>query len=170
MRLLVVSDSHGLEDELTNIFNRHEREIEEAFHCGDSQLSATNANLQMYRVVRGNCDFGNELPLEIVRETSGGRVLCVHGHKQDVKYSLTRLGYEAEEHGANIVLYGHSHVAEAILAEGVLYVNPGSIRMPRGRLERTYAIIEVNGRDVSVRFFESADGHEVEALRLSGRF
>ncbi|EPE62846.1 phosphodiesterase, MJ0936 family protein [Exiguobacterium sp. S17] len=169
MRFLVVSDSHGLTDELSTIFTRHETEIEDAFHCGDSQLALVDEHLLPYRTVRGNCDFGGDLPLERVEETPVGTVLIVHGHHHDVKFDLNRLRYRAEEIGANVVLYGHSHVAGAVIEDGVLYVNPGSIRMPRGRSDKTYALIDLDAGQIAVRFYRSEDGSHVEDLDLSGQ-
>ncbi|TCI72151.1 metallophosphoesterase [Exiguobacterium sp. SH0S7] len=169
MRFLVVSDSHGLTDELTTIFTRHETEIEDAFHCGDSQLVLVDEHLLPYRTVRGNCDFGGDLPLERVEETPEGTVLIVHGHHHDVKFDLNRLRYRAEEIGASVVLYGHSHVAGAVIEDGVLYVNPGSIRMPRGRSDKTYALIDLDAGQAAVRFYRSEDGTHVEDLDLSGQ-
>ncbi|TCI65709.1 metallophosphoesterase family protein [Exiguobacterium sp. SH0S2] len=169
MRFLVVSDSHGLTDELSTIFTRHETEIEDAFHCGDSQLALVDEHLLPYRTVRGNCDFGGDLPLERVEATPEGTVLIVHGHHHDVKFDLNRLRYRAEEIGANVVLYGHSHVAGAVIEDGVLYVNPGSIRMPRGRSDKTYALIDLDAGQAAVRFYRSEDGTPVEDLDLSGQ-
>lgn len=52
MRALIVSDSHGLEQELLTIFERHQ-DVNAAFHCGDSQLTRDIESLYPYRVVRG---------------------------------------------------------------------------------------------------------------------
>lgn len=168
MRFLVVSDSHGLTEELKEIFQRHEHEIDDAFHCGDSQLDLSDPHLLPYRTVRGNCDFGGDLPLERVETTPEATLLIVHGHHHDVKYDLNRLRYRAEEVGANIVLFGHSHVAGALLQDGVLYVNPGSIRMPRGRPDKTYALLDVSDYAVTVQFYRAEDGSAVTALDESG--
>lgn len=168
MRFLVVSDSHGLTEELSIIFNRHEQEIEDAFHCGDSQLALVDEHLLPYRTVRGNCDFGGDLPLERVEETAQGKILIVHGHHHDVKYDLSHLRNRAFEVGAKVVLFGHSHVAGAVIEDGILYVNPGSIRMPRGRTEKTYALIDLVESRAEVHFFEADNGKQVEDLHVKG--
>lgn len=169
MRFLIVSDSHGLTDELLEIFNRHEQEIDDAFHCGDSQLALVDEHLLPYHTVRGNCDFGGDLPLERIENTPEGTILMVHGHHHDVKYDLNRLRYRAEEIGASVVLFGHSHVAGALIEDGVLYINPGSIRMPRGRTDKTYALLELGDGAASVRFYRSEDGSHVSDLDVEGR-
>ncbi|MDA5560322.1 metallophosphoesterase family protein [Exiguobacterium sp. MMG028] len=169
MRFLIVSDSHGLTEELTTIFERHEAEIDDAFHCGDSQLALVNEHLLPYRTVRGNCDFGGDLPLERIETTDAGTILIVHGHHHDVKFDLNRLRYRAEEVGANVVLFGHSHVAGALIEDGVVYINPGSIRMPRGRTDKTYALLDLEKGEAAVRFYRSEDGSHVEDLDIAGK-
>ncbi|MFN4215629.1 MULTISPECIES: metallophosphoesterase family protein [unclassified Exiguobacterium] len=169
MRFLIVSDSHGLTEELLSIFNRHEQEIDDAFHCGDSQLALVDEHLLPYRTVRGNCDFGGDLPLERVETTPVGTILIVHGHHHDVKYDLNRLRYRAEEVGASVVLFGHSHVAGALIEDGVVYINPGSIRMPRGRSDKTYALLDLENGEAAVRFYRSEDGSPVPDLDVSGK-
>jgi putative phosphoesterase len=168
MRALIVSDSHGLEQELLTIFERHQ-DVDLAFHCGDSQLTRDIESLYPYRVVRGNCDYGHDFPEEVTSEMDEHKVLCVHGHRQDVKYSLDVLQHHANEKQADIVLYGHSHVAKAEYRDGVLFINPGSIRMPRHRPDKTYAILEVEQDRYSVDFLD-VNGDRVNALHLDGTF
>lgn len=38
MNVLIISDSHGLEEELQTIAKRHEAEVDLMIHCGDSEL------------------------------------------------------------------------------------------------------------------------------------
>ena len=86
-----------------------------------------------------------------------------------MKYDLNRLRYRAEEVGASVVLFGHSHVAGALIEDGIVYINPGSIRMPRGRSEKTYALLDLENGAASVRFYQSEDGSAVPDLDVSGK-
>lgn len=80
--------------------------------------------------------------------------------------SLMNLRYRAEEVGANVVCFGHSHIAGAELIDNMLFINPGSIILPRLRKEKTYAILEVDeAKNCVVKFF-SIDGKEILELRL----
>ena len=45
--------------------------------------------------------------------------------------------------GANVVLFGHTHVPLCLEEEGVLYLNPGSLTSPRGGSHASYAILEI---------------------------
>ncbi|MCB6949730.1 YfcE family phosphodiesterase, partial [Roseburia faecis] len=72
-------------------------------------------------------------------------MFVTHGHHYNVKMTLLNLSYKAKEVGADFVFFGHSHILGAELIENTLFLNPGSLLMPSGRTERTYAIVEKNG-------------------------
>ena len=140
-KVLIISDSHGLTNELKDIRARH-HDIDEAIHCGDSELKEDDPNLSGYRVVSGNCDWNGNFPNEIVLDYGGLTVLVTHGHLYDIKRSLMKLEYKAQEADANIVCFGHSHVAYAEDINDRLFLNPGSIRLPRQFKEQSYIILE----------------------------
>ncbi len=63
----------------------------------------------------------------------GKKIFLTHGDLYGVKYGTERLGYAAEERGADIVLFGHTHIPheEYISAQKPYYLfNPGSISSP----------------------------------------
>ena len=137
MELIIVSDSHGLTEELTIIKERHTN-VKTFIHCGDSELEATSPYLSGYKTVRGNCDYDSRLPLEIVLEEEQERIFITHGHLNRVKSSLMGLRYKAAEMNATICCFGHSHLLGVEKIGETLFINPGSIRLPRGRKEKTY--------------------------------
>ncbi|STO13250.1 Putative metallophosphoesterase MG207 homolog [[Flavobacterium] thermophilum] len=160
MKAVVVSDSHGLSGELSAIVERHRHEADLFIHCGDSELSAQAAELAPFVVVRGNCDVEAAFPNERTEEAEGLRFLITHGHLYGVKTSLLRLYYRAKETSAHVVCFGHSHLAGAEQIEGVLFINPGSIALPRGRKEKTYAVLTVDSGRAHVQFYE-VDGQPI---------
>lgn len=163
-KALIVSDSHGLTEELITLKDRHKSDIDLLIHCGDSELSTNAEELSGYVTVRGNMDFlGRDFPNEAIEMLGDKCIYITHGHLYDVKMSYLSLAYRAEETGASIACFGHSHVAEAFEREGMIFINPGSIRLPRGRFEKTYAILEVEDKLVSVTFY-SLDGIRIEQL------
>ncbi|MED5075412.1 metallophosphoesterase [Anoxybacillus geothermalis] len=163
MKAVVVSDSHGLSGELSAIVERHRHEADLFIHCGDSELSAQAAELAPFVVVRGNCDVEAAFPNERTEEAEGLRFLITHGHLYGVKTSLLRLYYRAKETSAHVVCFGHSHLAGAEQIEGVLFINPGSIALPRVRKERTYAVLTIGGGRVHVQFYE-VNGQPVSGM------
>ncbi|EKN67426.1 metallophosphoesterase [Schinkia azotoformans] len=168
MKVLIVSDSHGLTKDLIELKKKYRTEVETMIHCGDSELDAHSEAMSSYIAVRGNCDFDSNYANEqLVSIKSNGLAFYVtHGHLYNVKMSLMNLRYRAEEVGANVVCFGHSHIAGAELIDNMLFINPGSIILPRLRKEKTYAILEVDeAKNCVVRFF-SIDGKEIPQLMV----
>ncbi|MGY6212529.1 metallophosphoesterase [Cytobacillus firmus] len=157
MKVLIVSDSHGLTSELSQIREIHP-DMDVMIHCGDSELQADDESLKGYAAVRGNCDFDADFPEDRIEEAGGFRIFVTHGHKYSVKSTLMNLSYRARELKADIVCFGHSHSLGAEMSEGILFINPGSIRLPRGRNERTYVILENRGKDVTLDVYDFSNG------------
>lgn len=143
MKVLFVSDSHGLTTELEKLVEKHQNEVDLFIHCGDSELDPDHPALKNYVVVGGNCDFDERYSEDIVKKIGNKTIFITHGHKYSVKSSLIRLAYKAKEVDADIVCFGHSHYLGAEMHQEILFINPGSIRLPRGRMERTYVIVEI---------------------------
>ncbi|MBM7660630.1 putative phosphoesterase [Bacillus mesophilus] len=153
MKILIISDSHGLQEELGVIKEAHRDDIDLMIHCGDSELPFNHESLKGFVVVKGNCDFDNNFPNEVEQEVNGYKLLATHGHLFHVKNSLMTLSYRADEIGAQIVCFGHSHIAGSERIADKLFINPGSISMPRGRKDPTYCILEVYKKELHVVFY-----------------
>ncbi|MCZ2258065.1 metallophosphoesterase [Sporosarcina sp. G11-34] len=139
MRILVMSDSHG---DLETVKTVSSQSGDAIFHCGDSELLFNDAIFgDMYKV-RGNCDIDSSFPNEVLANVKGKTILAVHGHEHNVNQSLMSLQYSAMEKHANIVLFGHTHLYGAEIIDGILFVNPGSTKQPRGGKKPTYAVVE----------------------------
>ncbi|MFK2824552.1 metallophosphoesterase [Bacillus sp. B190/17] len=158
MKVLVVSDSHGWSEMLTELKDRYEGEVNALIHCGDSELDADDPAIQGYVVVRGNCDTEDEFPYDIVEGVEGRRMFITHGHRYNVKMSLMKLSYKAQEYGADFVFFGHTHMLGTEKIDGTIFLNPGSITMPRGSHEKTYSLVEADDGQVNIRFFD--DKHQ----------
>ncbi|WP_245732826.1 metallophosphoesterase family protein [Salinibacillus kushneri] len=159
--VIITSDSHGLVDELIQIKNRHKDEAAAFIHCGDSELEYHSDEMNTFHKVRGNCDFDRNYPEDTHLTVDGQHFLITHGHLYQVKMSLMPLSYRAEEAGANIVCFGHSHLAGAEKVKDTLFINPGSIREPRGGAAgRTPTYVRLG--------WEDAKELQVEFLNLKG--
>ncbi|KML07346.1 metallophosphoesterase [Rossellomorea marisflavi] len=159
MNILVVSDSHGSKEELADLSRMYAGKMDVMIHCGDSELRADDEVLDHFKVVRGNCDMDQRFPETHLEEGDGRRILVTHGHLYGIKMSLMKLKYKAEELGADMVFFGHSHELGAELMDGILFLNPGSILLPRGRHEKTYALIESTKHKIHVKFL--TEKHEL---------
>ncbi|PPA71569.1 metallophosphoesterase [Jeotgalibacillus proteolyticus] len=154
MKILVVSDNHSDTERIVELKQRYEGEVDAMLHCGDSELPFNSKEMQNFVKVRGNCDFDSSYPEDEVINVQGTVILLTHGHLYGVKQSLDRIHYRAEEAQASIICFGHSHSLGAEIKDGRLFINPGSILLPRDRTEASYAIIEKNGEAVSVQFWD----------------
>ena len=104
------------------------------------ELSLTTGTPPIF-AVRGNCD-SEFSPLRRPREEellltfSGHRLLLLHGHTVSVKLSEGGLAARARAYGADIVLYGHTHIPKESYRSasegGPLWLfNPGSLGRPQ---------------------------------------
>ncbi|MTH52932.1 YfcE family phosphodiesterase [Bacillus mangrovi] len=167
MKVLILSDTHGMmEDELKEVTERHRDEAEAIIHCGDSELQADDPAVTPMWIVGGNCDFDSRLPDELVKEAGQHRFFIAHGHLHSVKTTLMNLKYRAQEEGATIVCFGHTHIAGTEMNDGILFINPGSLRLPRTRRERTYAIVELTDSEATVMFYDFS-GNPLKELEKS---
>ncbi len=165
MKLLMISDSHGLEKELFEVLRKYEKEVDYMIHCGDSELPKERFNeFRNLLIVGGNCDYDKDYDQEITKIISNYKVFVTHGHMYNVKRSAVNLSYRAEELAATLVCFGHSHIAVSFQENGVIYINPGSFRLPRQRKERSYAMIEFQS-DVATVVYYDQSGAEISGLK-----
>ena len=142
-RLGIVSDSHGYDLWLERYLELCRREKYDAvFHLGDYDSDARwlERRLEIPMIsVAGNCDSFSKKPRMARAAYGSHRLLAVHGHLQDVKYGYDRLSYYAEDQGATIALFGHTHRAYVGWVGGVLLVNPGAL------MDGRYAELTLDG-------------------------
>ena len=158
MRIFVVSDTHG---DLKNAIELYDRaleggEIDFIIHCGDfysDGVRLAEVCGQTVYAVHGNCDggWGEEFA---IAETSAGKILVIHGHNEDVDFSLENAGYLARREGCSMVCYGHTHKADIREQDGILFVNPGSTRRPRsmGNCSAATVTADENGFAASILY------------------
>jgi uncharacterized protein len=163
MKVLIMSDSHGLTEEMANIKERHQYDVQRMIHCGDSELAFNDLQMKNFLAVGGNCDYDAAYPDDQIEMIGNKRFFITHGHLHNVKMTLLNLSYKAEEADASVICFGHTHLAGSEMINGRLFINPGSIRLPRGRAEKTYVILEGNSKEMTVTFYD-IDGMVVKEL------
>ena len=166
MKVLIVSDSHGLTTVLEKLKDKHQDEVDHFIHCGDSELKGDDPAIVPFVAVRGNCDIDERFPEEIVKKVGNRTLLITHGHRYSVKTNLMALSYRAKEVDADIACFGHSHQLGAEMVHGTLYINPGSIRLPRGRRERTYVILTILESAYQLNVYDVDRGEIKELTQL----
>ena len=139
MKYLIVSDSHGLDYELNDLLSEY-RNFDGFIHCGDSELP--KSYLSMYKAVLGNNDY-NFLPQQLVVDIGDKKAVVVHSHLQGVFDTKNKLAALAKEQDASYVFYGHTHVFNDEVVDGIRIMNPGSLWRSRDDGSRSYAIFEI---------------------------
>ncbi len=155
-RVGVFSDSHGDHRSLLALLEAMGY-IDAACFLGDVASDAEFLRLQLEAMpnrpplyaVRGNNDLMSLLPDDLICEAGGKRLYLTHGHRCA---NLMALALRAKENGADVALFGHTHVALHEYAYGMLLVNPGSAadcNHARGGPARA-CVLEIKGDQVRV--------------------
>lgn len=114
-------------------------------HLGDhakdaEELSSFYPNIPL-AAVRGNCDRFSDQPETRLAVYGGVKILSCHGHTYGVKSGLLRAVYAAKEAGADILLYGHTHIPYCDDADGLRILNPGACGHENFFGKPTYGVI-----------------------------
>ncbi len=154
MKILIISDTHGFLWYLNEVLKKV-GPIDMLIHCGDIQKDEepvkTAVNCPVY-MVAGNNDLGTLLEKEIFLDIGKYYIMVTHGHRYSVGYGLDMLAASAKKKGADIVMFGHTHVPLIKKIDNVTLVNPGSITIPRQSGRRpSYAFMEID-RDGEAHF------------------
>lgn len=145
MLIAVISDSHN------NI-----RAIEAVKKCieksdvliflgdGEEDISKITENYkgEIYSV-KGNCDLSNKNPEERIIEICNNRIFICHGHKYGVKHNYNNIYYRGRELEADIVLFGHTHIAMIEEFDKITLMNPGSISHSYSEFRNSLGFIEI---------------------------
>lgn len=149
MKFLVISDTHGNYPLAIKALEQ-EGGIRQIIHLGDELADARIieeiTDTQVLKVA-GNCDLTSSELREITTTFGRKRFFITHGDKYNVKAGLTQLKRKAVEEKAQIVLYGHTHLASIEIIDGILYVNPGSLNQASS--STSYATICIKNNRVA---------------------
>lgn len=144
-RVVVFSDSHGDYDALERIMEHHKDDAQLFIHLGDGEQELEYLRFvypeKKILSVRGNCDRCSTAPDYDLADFCGKWIFFTHGACLGVKQGLDGAVAEAQKHKADILLFGHSHIA-LLAKEGELYImNPGSCSCPRSGAP-SYGVID----------------------------
>ena len=145
MKIGIISDTHGNWAAVDNVVSIAPN-MDMWLHCGDCVADAEYlqnlVNVPVYSVA-GNCDWPTgKTCYERIIDVEGARIFLTHGHNYGVRYTQEYIMEAAESQGANIAVYGHTHVAE-YLPGSPLVLNPGSASRPRDDNRGSFMIMEL---------------------------
>ena len=159
MKYLIFSDVHGSSYYMSKIIHYFKK-----FHCdkliclGDLLYHGPRNNLPYghnpkevvklineYKdrilMVKGNCEAEvDQMVLDFpIYETANlfdkRNIVLTHGHHINPTNPIPVLE-------GSIVFYGHTHISKVDLVEGVYYINPGSISLPKDNTKHRFIVLE----------------------------
>lgn len=141
----VMSDTHCIEKYINLAFEKM-KNADVILHLGDCSPDIAKFkdkfNGEVY-VVDGNCDFKGDYPKERLLEIQNKKIFMAHGDRYGVKNDFNNIYYRGKELGADIVLFGHSHIEMIQEVNDMLLMNPGSASLPKGK-GNSIGIIEID--------------------------
>ena len=149
MKAVVITDSHGKVDYILKVL-----EIEKPdalFFAGDHSEDCIETGYiyeeLKYYMVKGNTDMEDyHTPEIVVEEIEGVKIFLTHGHLFRVKHGYGLLENHAVRAGADLVIFGHTHVPYKEEVHGILYFNPGAMK------DRHYGVVEISKGSVNAEF------------------
>ena len=164
MTLLVISDSHGKIDRIERAVALNPT-CEAILFLGDCLRDLERAELNSQEVisVRGNCDVSSYIcePEERMVRFGEYNIMLMHGHRFDVKGGDGAAVAYAAKKGADVLLYGHTHmrleryfsegerVGDIVLEKPLAVFNPGRIGEPRGD-RASFGVVVIRGKDILI--------------------
>lgn len=185
MKIAVISDSHGSLAAWEKA-EKYFKETDLVLHAGDILYhgsrnplpdgyntialtekinEATKENYNLL-AVQGNVDslvdnwvLPYPLPTYAIYDNNGFRVVLYHGHQHDTVEE--RVDF-ACRFGADLLIFGHTHLPLLEEKDNVILLNPGSIALPKQELAvPTMAMIE----DREIRIFNLENGETLYSLK-----
>lgn len=148
-----MSDSHGDCEIVEEIKQKYLGKVDAIYHNGDSELASDDPIWEGIHVVSGNCDFDNGYPNDLITHWHDLTIAQTHGHLYNINFTWDKLDWFAQEHEADICLYGHLHRPAVWQMGNTIFLNPGSVSQPRGDInEKLYAKVELDNSTIKVTF------------------
>ncbi len=161
MRLLIASDIHGSALYCNELIKRYKEEkAERIILLGDilyhgprndlpdeygpkEVIKALNSLKDDIICVRGNCDTEVDqtvLDFPIMADyalivADGITLFATHGHKYNTEK-------KPPLHSGDVLLCGHTHIPAKVFFDNNVYINPGSVSIPKGGSARGYIIFQ----------------------------
>lgn len=128
MKIAIFSDSHGYIGGMVRAVEENTPDL--ILHLGDHSrdahtLSSFFPDIPIKNVC-GNCDFPAGAPATETFTVNGICIFMTHGHKYSVKSDLTAFLNAAHFSGAQLALFGHTHIPFIKSFGSLTALNPGS--------------------------------------------
>ena len=148
MKIVVMSDSHGKEENIDKVIAQHQ-DADMLIHlgdiCGDEDYLEAVCPYPVI-MVAGNCDsYMCGLPGERIIDIAGKKCLLTHGHSFNVGRDRIQLIERARDTGASVAMYGHTHRPFYEKEKDLITLNPGSLCYPRQQGRKpSYMLMQID--------------------------
>ncbi len=151
MKIIIISDTHGADRFIDYVIDQ-EKPFDHLIHLGDMEGAEDYIEAVAgcpVDMVRGNCDYYSDLPGEDLIELGEHKAFITHGHYYNVGMDEDGLIEAARKRGADIAMYGHTHIPTVTKYKEITVMNPGSLGLPRQHNRRpSYIVMEISGDQV----------------------
>lgn len=177
MKYLVVSDIHGslfYANKITEIIKKEQ--IDKLILLGDLYYHGPRNNLpkeynpmevskllnglkDMILCVKGNCDaevdemiseFSFKENIELIIKNK--KFMFTHGHKYNIDNKVKNI---------DVLIYGHFHTGFIKKVDNVIYINSGSLSLPKNNTKNSYLII-----DEEYIYLKDIDEDEIDKVKF----
>ena len=148
MKVGIISDSHGDYRCIDQALEHEDAQGTELWlFAGDIAMDADYLAMVTDKEVikvAGNNDWpGGRLPDYETIDIAGHTIFLTHGHLFGVNFGFGNLVQAAADVGADIAVYGHTHMAVDTVLEDVRILNPGSIARPRDARNGSFMVMDL---------------------------
>ena len=158
----MISDVHRDRYKLERIIEHYQGKVDSIISLGDSELSLDYLQRKNIIAIKGNFPFDGGEGYHKILQFEETKIFITHGHKFGVKWGqLSTLHDYAKTEQFDLVMYGHTHEASLTIEEGITYLNPGSVKQPRGKHDASFAIVSIEHKKFTISFFDANTFHEI---------
>jgi len=178
-KLLVFSDTHGSVNDLKAVFKWANDHIPPngticAVAClgdglSDLQTAAdTTGFFCDWKIIRGNNDYGFQVPETAYFDFAERRFFMCHGHRHNLYSGYHLLLAAAKNTESDTVLFGHTHTPFFKIIDGIYIINPGSLGRPRSNIGSTFAVLEcIEDEPLKVEFWGVSNKGIIKKVKVS---
>ena len=150
MKIVVMSDTHlsKATDEFKALCSEFCDDADMLIHLGDMEKAEMLNYLEQYplEAVAGNMDdysIQQRLPARKIVKAGGFRLGIAHGWGSpgEIRHRL-----QHEFTGVDAILFGHTHQPLVFRENGLLWFNPGSVRLARGDFPKSIGVLRIHDK------------------------
>lgn len=126
-----------------------------------------------------NLTYIKNIPHEKLIELGGCKVLLIHGNGYFSQYKSLEEKFDScrllmSKYDFDLCLFGHTHIEEDFIFDGIRFVNPGSLGIPCGDAYYKYCLLDIDDEKIDVRMRKFSTKDTLRELRknleLSGYY